>query len=57
MLNNLKTKIHVYGEAYIAQSHMFRPSIADMQRKYCADCYDIYLVQSQYTKVVSLYWL
>ena len=27
---------------------MFRPAITDMQDKYCGDCYDIYLVQSQY---------
>ena len=30
------------------QSHMFRPTISDMQEKYCSDCYDIYLIQSQY---------
>ena len=27
---------------------MFRPTITDMQDKYCGDCYDIYLMQSQY---------
>ena len=28
---------------------MFRPTITDIQGKYCCDCYDIYLIQSQYT--------
>ena len=32
---------------------MFRPSITDMQDKYCGRCYDIYLIQSQYTKVAA----
>ena len=27
---------------------MFRPTITDMQDKYCGNCYDIYLIQSQY---------
>ena len=27
---------------------MFRPTITDMQNKYCGDCYDIYVIQSQY---------
>ena len=27
---------------------MFRPTITDMQDKYCGDCYDIYSIQSQY---------
>ena len=27
---------------------MFRPTITDMQDKFCGNCYDIYLVQSQY---------
>ena len=27
---------------------MFRPTITDMQGKYCGDCYDIYPIQSQY---------
>ena len=35
------------------QSHMFRPTITDMQDKYCGDCYDIYTIQSQYTKVAA----
>ena len=41
-------------EALMARSmmsHMFRPTITDMQDKYCGDCYDIYPIQSQYTKV------
>ena len=25
----------------------------DMQEKYCGDCYDIHLYQSQYTKVAA----
>ena len=32
---------------------MFRPTITDMQDKYCGNCYDIYLIQSQYTKVAA----
>ena len=32
---------------------MFRPTITDMQNKYCGDCYDIYTIQSQYTKVAA----
>ena len=27
---------------------MFRPTITDMQDKYCGDRYDIYRIQSQY---------
>ena len=36
------------SDEHDVQSHMFRPTIADMQDKYCGDCYDIYLIQSQY---------
>ena len=32
---------------------MLRPTITDMQGKCCGDCYDIYLIQSQYTKVAA----
>ena len=39
------------GEEHDVQSHTFRPTITDMQDKYCGDCYDIYLIQSQYTEV------
>ena len=28
---------------------MFRPTITDMQNKYCGDCHDIYIIQSQNT--------
>ena len=28
-------------------------TITDMQDKYCGNCYDIYLIQSQYTKVAA----
>ena len=38
----------VYGEKHDVQSHIFRPTITDMQDKYCGDCYDIYPIQSQY---------
>ena len=27
---------------------MLRPTITDMQGKYCGDCYDIYPIQGQY---------
>ena len=30
---------------------MFRPTVIHMQDKYCGNCYNIYLIQSQYTKV------
>ena len=33
---------------------MFRPIITDMHGKYCVVCYDIYLIQSQYTKVAAV---
>ena len=39
------------GEEHDIQSHMFRPTITDMQDKYCGNSFDIYLIQSQYTKV------
>ena len=32
---------------------MFRPTITDMQDKYCGDCYDIHPIQSQYAKVAA----
>ena len=32
---------------------MFRPTITDMHDKYCGNRYDIYLIQSQYTKVAA----
>ena len=32
---------------------MLRPTITDMQDKYCGDCYDIHPIQSQYTKVAA----
>ena len=32
---------------------MLRPTITDMQDKYCGNCDDIYLIQSQYTKVAG----
>ena len=41
------------SDEHDVQSHMFRPTITDMQDKYCGDCYDIYTIQSQYTKVAA----
>ena len=38
----------VFGEEHDVQSHMFRPTITDMQDKYCGDRYDIYRIQSRY---------
>ena len=32
---------------------MLRPTITDMQDKYCGDCNDIHVIQSQYTKVAA----
>ena len=60
------------SEEHDVQSHMFRPTITDMQDKYCGNCCDIYLIQSQYkgnhkrggaaegratSFVVFVYWL
>ena len=53
MLNTLKNKHNFYGEEHDVQSHMLRPTITDMQDKYCGDCYDIYHIQSQHTKVAA----
>ena len=36
------------SDEHDVQSHMFRPTITDMQDKYCGNCYDIYHIQSQY---------
>ena len=44
---------YIYIYIYDIQSHMLRPTIADMQDKYCSDCYDVYLIQRQYTKVAA----
>ena len=41
------------SDEHDVQSHMFRPTITDMQDKYCDDCYDIHRAQSQYTKVAA----
>ena len=32
---------------------MFRPTIADIQDKHCGNYHDIYVIQSQYTKVAA----
>ena len=37
----------------MSNTHKFRPTITDIQDKYCGDCYDIYLMQSQSTKVAA----
>ena len=34
-------------------SDMFGPTISDMHDKHYGDCYDIYLIQCQYTKVAA----
>ena len=41
------------SEEHDVQSHMSRPTITDMQDKYCGNCYDMHLIQSQYTKVAA----
>ena len=38
------------SDEHDVESHMLRPTITDMQDKYCGDCYDIYLIQSQYNE-------
>ena len=43
----------VYCEELDVQSHMLRQTITNMQDKYCGDCYDIYHIQTQYTKVAA----
>ena len=45
--------INFYGKEHDVQSHMLRPTITDMQDKYCGECYDIYLIQFQYAKVAA----
>ena len=46
--------MNVYGAEHdVLLSHMFRPTIIDMEDKYCGDCYDIYLIQSQYTRLAA----
>ena len=40
--------MNVYGEEHDVQSHMFRRTITHMQDKYCDNCCDIHLTQSQY---------
>ena len=37
-----------FPDEHDVQSHVFRPTITEMQDKYCGDCYAIYLLQSQY---------
>ena len=54
------------SDEHDVQSHMFKPTITDMQDKYCGDFFNVYLIQIQYTKVAAaappllwfpLYWL
>ena len=44
---------NLYGEEHDVQSHMLRPTVTDTQDKYYGDCYDVYLILSQYTKVAA----
>ena len=46
--------MNVYGEEHDVQSHTFRPTMTDMQDKYCCDCYEKYFIKSQYTKVPAV---
>ena len=39
--------VNVFDENDV-QSHMFRPTITDMQNKYCGNRYNIYRIQSRY---------
>ena len=34
-------KYNFYDKEHDVQSHMFRPTITDMQDKYCGNCYDV----------------
>ena len=67
-VEHVEQNINLYDEEHDVQSHLLRPTITDMQDKYSGDCYDIYFIQSQYTKVARpaaappllwfpLYWL
>ena len=47
MLKQIEKHQNGYGEEHDVQSHMLRPTITDMQDKYCGNCYDIYPIQSQ----------
>ena len=53
MMLSIRTKLNFYGEEHDVQSHMLRPTIINMQDKYCGDCYDIYLIKSQYKKAAD----
>ena len=44
----------VFGEEHDVQPHMITPTITDVHDRYCGDCHDIYLIQSQYTKVAAV---
>ena len=46
--NKLESKSDFDGEEHDVQSHMFRPTITNMQDEYCGDCYDMFLVQIDY---------
>ena len=48
--------MQVYGEEHDVQSHMLRPTITDMQDKYCADCNDISFIRSRYAAAPPLLW-
>ena len=50
ILHNCKIQ-NAYDTEHDVQPQSFRPTITDVHDKYCGDCDDIYLTQSQYTKV------
>ena len=39
--------MNVYGEEHDGQAHILKRTFTDMQHKFCGDCYDIHLIQSQ----------
>ena len=41
------------SDEHDVQSPMFRPTITDMLDKYWCNCYDLYLINRQYTKVAA----
>ena len=47
MLKKLKQNITLMKRNMMF-NHMLRPTITDGQDKYCAICYDTYLIQGQY---------
>ena len=46
----------VYGEEHDVQSHKFRPTITDMQDKYCGDCNVFTLFKANTKETAKKMW-